>query len=542
MSLRKALSDPRNDENIVQFHDAYLSQDVKIEPLVDSWHAWPHLLAPAQQALNLAYRYLPIVKSFVRAPSVHLAAAADPSMFGGPFLDLPVTAIDAAKAYIAEVEFKRTEALKFASEFRKLETTLLTYDGYSLDKARETAPDTLRGRIELAYNLNNHPKIRILEEMLQEDDLAHRSSQELLLHRTPDTARQFFLSTPRLDVPNALRIRTHFNSEAAQMLAGARTSPVNLDELAKASGSRVAGLLPFFTEGRAAPAATPYTGDGIRVSYFGHAAVLIETSHLTILIDPVLAYDQQPEGHHLRFQDLPDKIDVLLISHGHQDHFCPEILIQIRERVGLVVVPPSNTGELADPSLERMLKALGYSSIKTLPPLESIETCDGRITALPFSGEHCDLDVHAKQCLMLELKGKRLCFFVDSDAVDLDVYRRIASRLSDPDLMLIGMECFGAPLGWLYGPLISGPVSKRNDASRRLSGANCQRAWHLTQLLHPARVFVYAMGQEPWMKYLMGLNYREDSVQLKESTEFVERCRASGITAEHLYLHKVLEL
>ena len=49
------------------------------------------------------------------------------------------------------------------------------------------------------------------------------------------------------------------------------------------------------------------------------------------------------------------------------------------------------------------------------------------------------------------------------------------------------------------------------------------------------RVFVYAMGQEPWMNFVMGLKYEPESIQLIESNRFIERCQQGGIEAERLF-------
>ncbi|HEX4098712.1 MAG TPA: hypothetical protein VHX64_18435, partial [Caulobacteraceae bacterium] len=125
--------------------------------------------------------------------------------------------------------------------------------------------------------------------------------------------------------------------------------------------------------------------------------------------------------------------------------------------------------------------------------------------------------------------------FIDSDAIDPDVYDRLSPLLGGLDLMFIGMECNGAPLSWLYEPLATTTITKRNDSSRRLSGANCARAWRLTEAIRPCRAYVYAMGQEPWVRFFMGLAYHPDSVQLLESDAFVARCKGAGIPAERLY-------
>jgi L-ascorbate metabolism protein UlaG (beta-lactamase superfamily) len=522
--------------------EGYLAPSVKLEPLVDGWYAWPHLLAPVQQALNLAYRYLPTVQSFIDSPSVHIAAAEDPALFGGPFLELPIEAVGELEAYVARIRTRRAEALALAADYRAFDRDLQTAAiGFSLAEFYDRLPERLRGRVEIAYDLHNHPNMRLLEEMFETDDLGLRDAQEILLHTRPDAQRAFFLSTPRIGRQDGLRLQTPFDADATMQLCEARQRPVDLGELARRLGTSEAQLRPWFTE--TAPSQPGrYGGPGVRFRYFGHASVLLESAQTTILVDPTCAWDPAGDGEHFTFHDFPRHIDLLVISHGHQDHLCPETLMQLRDRVGCVVIPPSRTGALPDPSLRQMLQRLGYKNIRTLHPLESLRVQDGRVVALPFSGEHCDLDIHSKQCLMVELAERRICLLIDSDAIDADVYRRLRDQLQGIDLLLIGMECNGAPLSWLYGPLLSTPNTKRNDNSRRLSGANFRQAWTVTADLQPARAFVYAMGQEPWMRHLMGLNYSPDSIQLTESAAYVARCREAGIESERLYGMKELVL
>jgi hypothetical protein len=57
----------------------------------------------------------------------------------------------------------------------------------------------------------------------------------------------------------------------------------------------------------------------------------------------------------------------------------------------------------------------------------------------------------------------------------------------------------------------------------------------LTQAVKPKRTYVYAMGQEPWMAFLMGLAYTAQSVQIAESNKFIARCVAAGIPSAHLF-------
>jgi len=72
----------------------YLRTDVALEPLVDSWYAWPHLISPATAAMNAVGRHEKIMDSFLRAPEAHIAAVQNPAMLGGPFIDLPLNKIE----------------------------------------------------------------------------------------------------------------------------------------------------------------------------------------------------------------------------------------------------------------------------------------------------------------------------------------------------------------------------------------------------------------------------------------------------------------
>lgn len=69
-------------------------------------------------------------------------------------------------------------------------------------------------------------------------------------------------------------------------------------------------------------------GDGLRLSYVGHASVLLQTRGLNILFDPVWSERVSPVSFAgpkrvnppgIDFGDLPG-IDLVLVSHGHYDH------------------------------------------------------------------------------------------------------------------------------------------------------------------------------------------------------------------------------
>ena len=196
---------------------------------------------------------------------------------------------------------------------------------------------------------------------------------------------------------------------------------------------------------------THFTDEGVRVRYFTHACVLLATAKVTILVDPLFAEERDDALATLTFHDLPDHIDFVVFSHAHMDHFCAEVIVQRRERVGCFIVPQNNQGEVCDPSMKLMLKALGCHSFRALDPFECINTADGQIVSLPFPGEHCGLAIYSKHSVRIDLLGRRFLFLVDSDAVDPALYARMRTRIGHIHAAFVGMECDGAPLAGSTG-------------------------------------------------------------------------------------------
>lgn len=517
----------------------FLKPDVKIEPLACGWYAWSHLIPPAQLAMNVAFRQLPLLQSFIANPKIHAAAAANPALAGGSFVALTEADVPAAQALLENMQQRCSELIAFAEDFRKLDRAVqVKAQGFRLDEFYRDLPGELAGAVEIVYDLNNHPKTKIVEELLY-GGFGHRGLQQIYLHRTPDQDRPFFISTPRLENKGSLVLDIPYADSKLDALCAMKLNPGFLAEATQRyvrDERKIGCFHDLFTTEPPLRKLPHYHGDGVRVRYFGHACVLVQTAGLSVLIDPSMAWERDDGEATLTFADLPDFIDFVILSHAHQDHILPDVLLQLRQRIGKVCVARNNPGNLADPSLKLILHELGFDNVKVLDPLDSIKTADGEIVSLPFPGEHCDLDVATKQCVFLNLKGRRLAFLVDSDAIDPALYRRLAGRIGAAplDALFIGMECQGAPLGWLYGPLLTRPSKRQDDESRRLNGCTCERALGVVDAIPCARAYVYAMGQEHWMRYLMGLAYRPDSIQIVESDKFVAKCRDVGIDAARL--------
>jgi Predicted Zn-dependent hydrolases of the beta-lactamase fold len=91
-------------------------------------------------------------------------------------------------------------------------------------------------------------------------------------------------------------------------------------------------LSSFFTT-ESEPAGTRYEGTGVRIRYFGHACVLIESRRVNVLLDPVISYKSNGGIARYTYADLPDRIDYVLITHTHQDHCMLESLLQLRHKI-----------------------------------------------------------------------------------------------------------------------------------------------------------------------------------------------------------------
>ena len=90
------------------------------------------------------------------------------------------------------------------------------------------------------------------------------------------------------------------------------------------------------------------TGDGVRVTYVGHASFLLQTRGKNILIDPVWADRASPfsfvgprrvNAPGIAFDDLP-KIDAVLVTHNHYDHMDTGTIGRLWQRFRSRIVTP----------------------------------------------------------------------------------------------------------------------------------------------------------------------------------------------------------
>jgi L-ascorbate metabolism protein UlaG (beta-lactamase superfamily) len=201
-------------------------------------------------------------------------------------------------------------------------------------------------------------------------------------------------------------------------------------------------------------------------------------------------------------------------------------------------VPRNGNGALQDPSLRQMFEKVGFKNIMSIEEFEAIATPTGKITGLPFLGEHSDLAIRTKSAFLVETGPHRLLFAADSCNIEPRLYEHVEKLMGRIDVLFLGMECDGAPLTWLYGPLLTKPLDRKMDHSRRLAGSNYERGIDIVNRFACKEAYVYAMGQEPWLNYVMSIKYTDDSNPIKASNRLVTECKGRGIAAERLFGEK----
>jgi L-ascorbate metabolism protein UlaG (beta-lactamase superfamily) len=518
----------------------YLRDDVYFEPLVHKWYAWPYLVPPVCAAMNITGRSVRLMKSFLSNHRLHIAASKDPSLVGGDFLNCDESQLNAITRLVSDIETNYSDYFDVRAAVTQLNQLLKEQAGLSLEHLYEQVPDVLRGFVELVYDMNHHASFRLIEGLLYQSSLYKRQAQSIslgLLSRVRD--RPFVLSSPRLPDANHLHIEVPWTADLVDRISAARDAPVDLPHLeALLQGRQMEGGLSFsdlFTAEPPKYSCPPLGSNLLRIRFLGHAGILLETPDLRILVDPVIASRDEKHGADVvSFGELPKIIDYICVTHTHMDHVCLETLLQLRHKTRQVLVPRNGAGTIADPSIKLMLHQLGFA-VREFEDMEEIQCPGGKIQAIPFLGEHADLNVRSKTAWYFELAGKKLLAGADSSNLDPRMYEHIHKSTGNLDFLFIGMECVGAPMSWLYGALFTDPIPRQVNESRRFNGSDFLSARRLVDIFKPTQVGIYAMGMEPWYRYFMGMEYTPDAKQVVESNKLQEYCRERGISSELLY-------
>jgi L-ascorbate metabolism protein UlaG (beta-lactamase superfamily) len=163
----------------------------------------------------------------------------------------------------------------------------------------------------------------------------------------------------------------------------------------------------------------------MRVTYIGHATLLLELDGVRILTDPnfepklgrLLPRVSAPG---IALADLPE-LHALLLTHAHADHLSFDSL----ERL------PRNIPLIAPPAVAKWLRRLGFESAVALPPGESMRL--GQVTihaaTATHQGSRYGFDRWRSAANMYLLDGSTTTFFAGDTALVEDTHHLVERTL-----------------------------------------------------------------------------------------------------------------
>lgn len=223
----------------------------------------------------------------------------------------------------------------------------------------------------------------------------------------------------------------------------------------------------------------------MRITYVGHATVLIETEGMRFLTDPVL---RRRIGHLRRYGLTPQEqmtanLDAALISHLHADHLDRRSLTRLAAETAIVA--PRGSRNLIEGWVSRPVQELGVGESLDMIALEGEESARIRATRADHDSRRRPFGPTAPAVgYEISIGGRRIYF-----AGDTDVHAEMGELAGSGDLDIALLPVWG------WGPSL-GPGHMDPDAAARAVALLKPR---LAIPIHWGTLFPLGMGR--WMAH-----------------------------------------
>lgn len=405
---------------------------------------------------------------------------------------------------------------------------------YVVEHSRPLLRD-LRERLQTAGILERTGCPRIAPAILYPDPGRARPSG-LTLH-TSDGAEGLRLDCEAEHLPGLHDLMTalYTGGSASDAPSGARV-PVRgelVTELSRRGLLIDPESMTFHASGR-----EPEGWRSAEATVVGHNTVVVRSRSTRVIVDPWLTprAARYPADYQPVLRGELGRIDAILITHSHPDHFVPGTLLQF-DRATTVVVPRVEHESLLAVDLGLRLRELGFTDVRTVGWWEGVRVGDIDIAALPFYGEQpttgaqlCPEVRNAGNTYLVRTPSFTAALIADAGrdrAGDVrDVALEAFRRWGPIDVLFAGYR------GWSLYPIQYAASSVRAyllfvppelDAVRQSIMNSAAEAVDTAEAWHARYLVPYADGGAPWYWEIgLGPDLRSDAERRPREWEYFD--------------------
>jgi len=449
----------------------HLKPNVRFEPLLDTCLAWTHLLAPHTAARNLSDGYLPLLRARLYQRPERPAEESGWSA-------------EAACELYHGIRRRCASLLELAGALSAAADLVAQVNGCGpLEPLYARMPAAVRGFVEVAYDLDHRPSLRVLEPLLYRSRYFDRTLQGVIMVDSPSAMRDALFFPPARCASHGLYLPLPLESPLLDELARLRTEPRTLDEVRSRIGIPELGgdaLARFFQEDPSliVDHEIPQAGS---CRYLGNACMLLQWNGRNILTNPAI---EDAAWMSL----LPERLDAVLITRNDFGHVLLSTLIELRHRIGTIVVPPTWSGALDDPSLRLALLSIGFRNVVELSEFESVETPAGSFQSIPVRPPQGK--ILSKAAYMMRVGEQRILVGGNLFDFDPDLSRSIHPITGGVDAVLTATGNHGREFPSRETPGFTRPHGLRELGVRKVM-------LYTEPISHPVACGKSAQGDEP---------------------------------------------